>query len=48
MEKIKKGIGGAFRKIGAGLKKIGAKFKPVGVAFHKAEHKLSEIHNKYF
>lgn len=48
MEKTKKGIGSVFRKIGGGLKKIGAKFKPVGVAFHKAEHRLSEIHNKYF
>ena len=48
MEKIKKGIGSVFRKVGSGPKKIGAKFKPVGAAFHKAEHKLSEIHNKYF
>ena len=48
MEKIKKGIGSVFRKVGSGLKKIGAKFKPVDAAFHKAEHKLSEIHNKYF
>ena len=48
MEKIKKGIDSVFRKVGSGPKKIGAKFEPVGAAFHKAEHKLSEIHNKYF
>ena len=48
MEKIKKGIGCVFGKIGNGLKRIREKFKPVGAAFHKAEHKLSEIHNKYF
>ena len=48
MEKVKKGIGCVVRKIGAGLKRIGVKFKPVGVAFHKAEHRLSEIHSKYF
>lgn len=48
MEKFKKGIGNIFRKIGSGFKKFGAKFKPVGAAFHKAEHKLSDIHSKYF
>lgn len=48
MDKIKKGIGCVFKKIGDGFKRLGAKFKPVGVAFHKAEHKLSDIHSKYF
>ncbi len=48
MEKIKKGTGFILRKIGGVFRKLGAKFKPVGAAFHKAEHRLSEIHNKYF
>ncbi len=48
MEKIKKAAGVVFGKIKDGLKAVHAKLRPVGVAFHKAEHKLTDIHNKYF
>ena len=48
MEKVKKGIGCVFSKIKSGFKAVGAKFKPLGAAFHKVEHRLTDIHNKYF
>ena len=48
MEKVKKGIGCVFGKIKSGFKAVGAKFKPLGAAFHRVEHRLTDIHNKYF
>jgi len=48
MEKVKKGIGCVFSKIKSGFKAIDVKLKPVGAAFHRMEHRLTDIHNKYF